>query len=115
MNQTKSKLKIIPGRGLSGRDIKNRLRNRTLEGQMYGREAYTVDEEMDKFMKMSQVEQREAIKNNSEKIKEIQANLETVDNARKQRQQQQEIERRVQDKLKELGKQEFDKQQNTTK
>ena len=58
--QTNTKLKIIPGRGLTGRDIKNRLRNRTLEGQVFGNEAYTLDESMDEFMKMSTVQQREA-------------------------------------------------------
>jgi len=105
--QTNTKLKIIPGRGLTGRDIKNRLNNRTLEGQIFGKEAYTLDENMDAFMKMSTVEQREAIKKNGEKIREIQSNLEQVDNARKQRQHEQEIERKVQERMKEIGKEQF--------
>ena len=111
--QTNTKLKIIPGRGLTGRDIKNRLKNRTLEGQVFGNEAYTLDEEMDKFMKMSTVEQRAAIKENGEKIREIQKNLEGVDNQRKQRQQEQEIERKVQARMQEIGREQFKKDQNT--
>jgi len=105
--QTNTKLKIIPGRGLTGRDIKNRLKNRTLEGQIFGKEAYTLDESMDEFMKMNTVQQREAIKKNGEKIREIQSNLEQVDNARKQRQHEQEIERKVQERMKEIGKEQF--------
>ena len=112
MKPTTPKLKIIPGRGLNGRDIKNRLRNRTLEGQVFGNEAYTLDENMDAFMKMSSVEQRNAIKANGEKIREIQKNLEGVDNQRKQRQQEQEIERKVQERMKEIGKEQFKKDQN---
>lgn len=110
--QTNTKLKIIPGRGLTGRDIKNRLRNRTLEGQVFGNEAYTLDESMDEFMKMSTVQQREAIKANGQKIREIQKNLEGVDNQRKQRQQEQEIERMVQERIKEIGKEQFKKDSN---
>ena len=109
---TAAKLKIIPGRGLSGRDIKNRLRNRTLEGQTFGAEAYTLDENMNEFLKMSTVQQRNAIKANGEKIREIQKELEGVDNARKQRQQEQEIERKVQERMKEIGKEQFKKDQN---
>lgn len=101
---TAPKLKIIPGRGLTGRDIKNRLRNRTLEGQTFGNEAYTLDESMDEFMKMSTVQQREAIKANGEKIRKIQKDLEGVDNQRKQRQQEQEIERKVKARMEEIAK-----------
>lgn len=111
--QTAPRLKIIPGRGLTGRDIKNRLRNRTLEGEKFGNEAYTLDESMDEFMKMSTVQQREAIKANGEKIREIQKNLDGVENQRKQRQQEQEIERKVQERMKEIGKEQFKKDQNT--
>lgn len=115
MKTTTPKLKIIPGRGLTGRDIKNRLRNRTLEGQTFGSESYTLNENMDEFMKMSTVQQREAIKANGEKIREIQKNLEGVDNQRKQRQQEQEIERKVQERMKEIGKEQFKKDQQNDK
>jgi len=115
MKTTTPKLKIIPGRGLTGRDIKNRLRNRTLEGQIFGNESYTLDENMDEFMKMSTVQQREAIKLNAIKVKEIQDKLNQVDNARKRREQEQQIEKIVQERMKEIGKEEVNKQQNQTK
>lgn len=115
MKTTAPKLKIIPGRGLTGRDIKNRLRNRTLEGNTFGKEAYTLDESMDEFMKMSSTEQRAAIKANGEKIKEIHKDLEDANNARKQRWHEQEIERKVQERMKEIGKIEFEKQSNHSK
>lgn len=107
---TQTKLKIIPGRGLTGKDIKNRLRNRTLEGQTFGPEAYAIDENMNAFMKMSTVERLEAAKANAQEIRKIQASLDETANKQKQRQQEQEIERKVQDRLKEMGKQ----QQNQT-
>lgn len=102
---TQTKLKIIPGRGLTGKDIKNRLRNRTLEGQTFGSEAYAIDENMNAFMKMSTVERLETAKANNTEIRRIQKTLDETNNKIKQRQQEQEIERKVQDKLKELGKQ----------
>ena len=111
--QTGPTLKIIPGRGLTGRDIKNRLRNRTLEGQVFGNEAYTMNESMDEFMKMSTTEQRAAIKENGAKIKEIQKSIGEAENARVQRQMEQEIERKVQERMKEIGKEQFKKDQNT--
>jgi len=102
---TQTKLKIIPGRGLTGKDIKNRLRNRTLEGQTFGSEAYAIDENMNAFMKMSTVERLEAAKANAQEIKRIQNTLDETNNKMKQRQQEQEIERKVQDRLKEMAKQ----------
>lgn len=107
--QTKSKLKIIPGRGLSGKDIKNRLRNRTLEGQTFGEEAYTLDERMGEFMKMSTTERINAARENYKKVREIQNKLDEATNKQKQRIQEQEIERKVQDRLKELGKEQLNK------
>lgn len=105
-----NKLKIIPGRGLTGRDIKNRLRNRTLEGQTFGNEHYTLDESMDKFTKMSKVEQIAAVKENNAAIQKIQRQLDEVTNKQEQRQKEQEIERRVQEKMKEIAKQELENQ-----
>lgn len=107
---TQTKLKIIPGRGLTGKDIKNRLRNRTLEGQTFGSEAYAIDENMNAFMKMSTVERLEAAKANNTEIKRIQNTLEEATNKQKQRQQEQEIERKVQERMKEIGKDELKKQ-----
>lgn len=103
--QSLKKLKIIPGRGLTGRDIKNRLRNRTLEGQTFGSEAYTLDENINKFMKMSTVEKLEAAKANSKEIQRIQKSLEEATNKQKQRQQEHEIERKVQERMKAIGNQ----------
>lgn len=102
---TQTKLKIIPGRGLTGKDIKNRLRNRTLEGQVFGGEHYTLDERMDEFQKMSKVEQVNAARQNAQEIKQLQRQMEDMTNKQKQRQQEQEIERKVQDRIKQLGKQ----------
>lgn len=101
---TQTKLKIIPGRGLTGKDIKNRLRNRTLEGQTFGSEAYAIDENMNAFMKMSTVERLEAAKANTQEIRKIQNKLDEATNKQIQRQQEQEIERKVQNRLKELSK-----------
>ncbi|AXH74805.1 MAG: hypothetical protein [Microviridae sp.] len=105
--QTKSKLKIIPGRGLTGKDIKNRLRNRTLEGQTFGPEAYAIDENMNAFMKMSTVERLEAAKANASEIRRIQNNLDEANNKQKQKMQEQEIERKVQERMKEIGKEQI--------
>jgi len=106
----KNPLKIIPGRGLTGRDIKNRLNNRTLEGQSFGNEHYTMDEEMARFTKMTKVEQITAVKENSKKIKDIQERLDKAASYAEQRKMEAEIERKVQAKLQELGKQQFEKQ-----
>lgn len=72
----KQKLKIFPGRGLSGKDIKNRLRNRTLQAQTFGEESYMVDENMAKFTKMSKVEQIQAARENNSAMREAQRKLE---------------------------------------
>ena len=67
------------------------------------------------YTKMSKVEQVNAARENGEKIRQIQKELEGVENKRKQRQQEYEIERRVEAKMKEIGKQLFDKQSNQSK
>lgn len=108
--KSQTKLKIIPGRGLTGRDIKNRLRNRTLSGQTFGDDAYTLEEDMVAFSKMSKIEQINEARQNSEKVKKMQNKLEEASNKLEQQKQEKEIERKVQDKLKELGKQESEKQ-----
>lgn len=107
---TNTKLKIIPGRGLTGKDIKNRLRNRTLEGQTFGPEHYTIDEEMVNFTKMSKIEQINAARQNAKQVREIQNKLEETNNKIKQRQQEQEIERKVQERLKAAGEEQMKKQ-----
>lgn len=107
---TNPKLKIFPGRGLSGKDIKNRLRNRTLQGQVFGEESYMLDENMAKFTKMSKVEQIQAARENNSAMKETQRKLEHADSARKQKLAEQEIERKVQEKLKEMGKEQLKQQ-----
>lgn len=112
---TQPKLKIIPGRGLTGKDIKNRLRNRTLEGQTFGSEAYAIDENMNAFMKMSTVERLEAAKANAQEIRRIQNNLDEATNKQKQRKQEQEIERKVQERMKTIGKEQLANQTNQTK
>jgi len=112
---TARKLKIIPGRGLTGRDIKNRLRNRTLEGQAFGDESYTLDESMVSFTKLTKVEQIEAARKNGEKVREIKRNLEGIEQQQRKRQEEAEIERKVQAKLQEIARQQFDNNQNQPK
>lgn len=106
-----AKLKVIPGRGLSGRALKARLKNRTLEGQSFGSENYTLDEDMVEFTKLSKVEQVNAARANAQKVKEIKRNLETVANANKKRMDELEINRKVQEKLKQIAAEQLQKQQ----
>lgn len=106
--KTKStkRLKIIPGRGLTGRDIQKRLRNRTLEGQTFGEDAYAMNEDMNDFMKMNKVERLNAARANNAKMREIQNKLDTETNEKKQKQQQQNIENEIQKRLAEMRKEE---------
>jgi len=104
-----TKLKIIPGRGLTGKDIKNRLRNRTLEGQTFGEESYTLDEQMVAFTKMTKIEQVNAARANAAEVRNIQRDLEEVNNKQQQRMKEQEIERRVNEKMKVIGREQVNK------
>ncbi len=103
----KRKLKIFPGRGLTGRDIKNRIRNRTLQGQVFDEDSYQLDESMDKFNKASKVEQIRLAKENSKEIAEIQRKLDAANKRNEQKAHEAEIERKVQEKLKEMAKEEL--------
>lgn len=103
----KPKLKIFPGRGLTGKDIKNRLRNRTLQGQTFGEDSYMLDENMAKFTKMSRVEQIQAARENNSAMRDVQRKLDEANNANKKRLAEQEIERKVQEKLREMGREQF--------
>lgn len=99
------KLKLIPGRGLTGIDIKKRLRNRTLEGQIFGSDAYAMNEEMNKFMKMSKTEQIAKVRSNNIEIKKLQNKLEQETNEQKRKLQEQDIENKIQERIKEIVKQ----------
>jgi len=92
------------------KDLSASLNQGTKEVQTFGEEAYMLNEEMDKYMKMSKTEQIAATRENSQKLANIQKELEGATDKRKQRMQEQEIERKVQERLNELGKQ----QQNQT-
>lgn len=109
------KLKLIPGRGLSGRDIKARLRNRTLSGQTFGPDAYMLDENMDEFMKMSTVERVNKIRENNRRINQIQAKLDKATSEKSKREQEQKIEQEVQKRMNEIGKQHSKNPSNETK
>lgn len=103
--QTKStkRLKIIPGRGLTGIDIKKRLRNRTLEGQTFGDDAYAMNDEMNDFMRMNKVEQLNAARANNLKMHELQNKLDNVFNEKQKKLQEQQIETKIQKRLKEIN------------
>lgn len=105
-----AKLKVIPGRGLSGRALKARLKNRTLDGMSFGAEHYTTDEEMVNFTKLSKVEQVNQARQNAQKVRDIKRNLEELAEANKKRIEEAEIERRIQAKLKEIGQQQIQQQ-----
>lgn len=98
-------IKVIPGRSVTGKELKARLRNKTLEGQVFGNDAYTLDEEMTKFMKMSRVEQINAIKANNKEIKRMQQSLDNETNEKQRKQQAAAIDRAVEKRLKEMNKQ----------
>lgn len=98
------KLKLFPGRGLDGKDIKQRLKNRTLEGQVFGDDAYMVDQKMIEFERASTVERIRLARENAQKIKNAQAVLDEATNERQKREQQQAIERMAQERLAELRK-----------
>lgn len=102
-----TKLKIIPGRGLTGKELKIRLRNRTMTGSSYGEESYMQDESMLAFTKMNRVQQIEAAKANAAEVRRIQNELEYAETKRQARLKDQEIERKVQEKLKELANQQI--------
>lgn len=108
--QAKSKstkrLKIIPGRGLTGRDIQKRLRNRTLEGQTFGEDAYAMNEDMNEFMKMNKVERLNAAKANNDKMREIQIKLDNESNAKKRKEQEQHFENEIQKRMAAMRKEE---------
>lgn len=108
-----SKIKVIKGRSVTGRELKARLRNKTLEGQTFGADAYTLDEEMTKFMRMSRVEQIEAIKKNNANIRKMQSDLDNENNEKKRKQQQNAIDRAVENRLKEMAKQQPQQKSNT--
>jgi len=103
------KLKVIPGRGLSGRDLKRRLNNRTAIQASLGPEHYTLDEQMTKFTRMSRTEQVSEIRRNNAQIKQLQ------DSLSKQAEEQDKI--RLANKIEEMAKEklaEIQKQSNPT-
>jgi len=103
-------LKIIPGRGLSGRELKMRLRNRTMSGSSFGEESYMQDESMLAFTKMNRVQQIEAAKANAAEVRRIQSELEHAETKRQARMKEQEIERRVSEKMKSIANQQIQQQ-----
>lgn len=104
------KLKIIPGRGLTGRDIKARLKNRTLQGQLFGDDQYMIDEEMGKFTKMNKVEQIEAVRANNKKIAEAEGKLQETTYRKHKAEEEARIEREVKIRMEKLGKQQVQNQ-----
>lgn len=102
---TQSKLKVIPGRAVTGKDIKRRLKNKTIVPGQYGEQDYTLDEEMYRFRKMSKTEQINAMKENNKKIAEMQQRLAEVADKNYQKQQQAQIEAEVNKRLAEKLKQ----------
>lgn len=103
-------LKIIPGRGLSGRELKRRLHNRTMSGSTYGDESYMQDESMVAFTKMNKIEQIRAAKENAAEVRRIQNELENAESKRQERLKEQEIERRVNEKMKSIANQQIQQQ-----
>lgn len=106
MNSTKStsRLKIIPGRGLTGRDIQRRLRNRTLEGQIFGDDAYTINEEINEFMKMNTVERINQAREKSKQLKELQNKLDNSIKERDQKLLDQKLENEVKKRMEAISK-----------
>lgn len=94
-------LKVIPGRGLNGKDIKRRLKNKTLQGELFGSESYLVDKEMLAHTKLNKVQQVLAAREGERKIAEMEEKLQRKNDEKNRKQEEERINRLAEAKMKE--------------
>lgn len=102
MNKQKRIGKVIPGLSLTSKDIRSRLRNRTIQPEHYDNSAYIQSEELIAIQKMNKVEREMAARQNQKEIEEIQSRLDKTLNAKKAKQEEQRIDKLANDRLKQL-------------
>lgn len=110
--QTTTTVKIIPGRTVSGKDIRSRMKNKTIREGVYGDGDYSTDEDLLAFTKMSRIEQMNHLRENAKKIAEMQNQLDEATNRKRKRDEEARIEREVQSRLQKLGKESITQQPN---
>lgn len=102
--KTTTKGKVRPGLSLSSHQIRSRLRNRTVQKQNPGNEAYIQDDELIKIQRMNKVEREIAYRQNLKEIEETQKRMEETSNKIKQRQLEAKMEQLFKDRMEQKRK-----------